>query len=127
MTSTFSTVKNFSIKDILDEIYRISTLNWLMHDLNDDFSFPRENRKCNINVNFTKLNDITDELIEETVTKALSDVLSDSAELRSTVEEEVSDIKIMPIKKSDGKKEVNSDDEAEIDDGILTLKIRTRT
>ncbi|KAG5864615.1 hypothetical protein JTB14_003627 [Gonioctena quinquepunctata] len=93
-----------------------------MHDLNGNFSFPGENRKFNINVNFTKLTDITDELIEETVTKVLSDALSDAAELESTVEGEVTHINIMPIKKSDGKEEVDSDAEAEIDDGILDVE-----
>ncbi|KAG5870141.1 hypothetical protein JTB14_000910 [Gonioctena quinquepunctata] len=48
---------------------------------------PRENMKCNTNVNFTKVTDITDELIEETVTKSLSDALSDADELGLTVEE----------------------------------------
>ncbi|KAG5888083.1 hypothetical protein JTB14_024855 [Gonioctena quinquepunctata] len=97
-----------------------------MHVLNGDFSFPRENWKCNINVNITKLTDITDELIKESVTKALSDVLSDAAELGSTVEGEVTDINIMPIKKSDGREEVleevDSDDEAAIDDRILHVE-----
>ncbi|KAG5863961.1 hypothetical protein JTB14_007231, partial [Gonioctena quinquepunctata] len=58
-----------------------------------------------------------------TKTKALSD----AAELGSTVEGKVTDIKIMPIKKSNGREEVleevDSEDEAENNDGMTVKNI----
>ncbi|CAG9767012.1 unnamed protein product [Ceutorhynchus assimilis] len=43
MTSTYSTIVNFSMLDILRRLSRIQTLNEVVSDLGDSFSFPREN------------------------------------------------------------------------------------
>lgn len=48
ITSTFSTVINFSIKDFMSRIDRISFINFVINDLQNVFIFPRENlpKKC---------------------------------------------------------------------------------
>ncbi|KAG5862173.1 hypothetical protein JTB14_033012 [Gonioctena quinquepunctata] len=74
-----------------------------------------------------KILKITDELIEESVTKPSSDALSDAAEIESIVDGEGTDINIMSTKKSEEEvlEEVDIDDEAEISDMILDVIKRT--
>jgi hypothetical protein len=45
MTSTLSTVVNYSIKDIMQRLDRIKAINNILHDLKDVFTFPREVKK----------------------------------------------------------------------------------
>ena len=49
LTSTFSTVVNFSILDILHCLNRIEIINNLTHDLSDTVMFPREKKMKLIN------------------------------------------------------------------------------
>jgi len=51
MTSTYSTVINFSIKDLIYRIigiYKLRQINDIMNDLSGEFKFPREERQKNI-------------------------------------------------------------------------------
>ncbi|CAG9812470.1 unnamed protein product, partial [Phaedon cochleariae] len=45
MTSTFSTIVNFSMLDILHRLHRIQILNDVMCDLKDEIIFPREHNR----------------------------------------------------------------------------------
>jgi len=45
MTSTYSTVINFSIKDLIYRNYRLRQINDIMNDLSGVFKFHRENQK----------------------------------------------------------------------------------
>ena len=87
MTSTFSTVINFSIKDFLNRIDRISFINYVVNDLKDSYVFPRENKR-NISTNFYKLTE--EELekvnIKETVNRALDNAFQEIKELGIVVD-----------------------------------------
>jgi hypothetical protein len=45
MTSTLSTVVNYSIKDIMRRLDRIKRINSILYDLKEVFTFPREVKK----------------------------------------------------------------------------------
>ncbi|CAG9814528.1 unnamed protein product [Phaedon cochleariae] len=72
------------IKDILDRINRISYINLILNDLNNEFVFPREQKNRN-STNLDNIADLTDESIASTVHKALSDALICSTNLGMTV------------------------------------------
>ncbi|XP_031354871.1 uncharacterized protein LOC116179261 [Photinus pyralis] len=80
MTSTFSTVVNFSLKNIMERLDRIKVINNLMNDLHGTLIFPREKRQPKV-PNFSKCNDsefvralnFSDTDIERIVHQALSD------------------------------------------------------
>lgn len=55
MTSTYSTIINFSIKDLIYRIDKLRQMNVIMNDLSGIFKFPREDKK---NVKNTKCRNI---------------------------------------------------------------------
>ncbi|KAF5280410.1 hypothetical protein FQR65_LT03219 [Abscondita terminalis] len=78
MTSTYSTMINFSIKDLSYRIGRIHTINNIISDMNAEFSFPREEKKGIVKQNLLKYSLTYEEIgridIESTVQRALNDV-----------------------------------------------------
>ncbi|KAF5283137.1 hypothetical protein FQR65_LT14066 [Abscondita terminalis] len=77
ITSTFSTIINFSIKDLMHRINRIATINSIKHDLSEKFLFPREEKKA-----LSKLVDLSKEDllkldVEREIMHALNDALLD--------------------------------------------------
>ncbi|KAJ3643590.1 hypothetical protein Zmor_026291 [Zophobas morio] len=86
MTSTFSTIVNFSIKDMLHRSDRLQTINNIKNDLDKKFIFPREIRKKSsiMKRDFVKnddLGNISDKDIQSTVESALRDCLGDTEDL----------------------------------------------
>ncbi|KAK4881467.1 hypothetical protein RN001_004786 [Aquatica leii] len=83
-TSTFSTVVNFSMLEILHRLHRLQTINEILCDLDDTYIFPREKARRlgegNITNNETikilpTLNEII-KIIEATKNNVLEDVIS---------------------------------------------------
>ncbi|KAJ3661036.1 hypothetical protein Zmor_005457 [Zophobas morio] len=86
MTSTFSTIVNFSIRDMLHRSDRLQTINNIKNDLDKKFVFPREIRKKSsiMKRDFVKnddLGNISDKDIQSTVESALRDCLRDTENL----------------------------------------------
>ncbi|VEN51230.1 unnamed protein product [Callosobruchus maculatus] len=80
MTTTNSTVVNYSIKDIIRRLDRISTINNIITDLHGVMVFPREEKKsaeesCTTPSATTDLKGLSDEAIQISVEKALHDAL----------------------------------------------------
>ncbi|RLU26209.1 hypothetical protein DMN91_000002 [Ooceraea biroi] len=99
MTSTYSTVVNFSTLDLLRRLSRIQVINEIVTDLGDSFTFPRE--KCSSKLGNTAKKDsgklITLSEIKEILFRAKADVLSDCLELGiNTTEEAFCTIYIKP-------------------------------
>ncbi|CAH1379228.1 unnamed protein product, partial [Tenebrio molitor] len=100
MTSTLSTVVNYSIKDIMQRLDRIKAINYILHDLKDVFTFPREVKKriSSTDVNVERSWETTidfafnckafsNECIRESIENALRDVIKSTQGLAMTVEE----------------------------------------
>jgi hypothetical protein len=100
MTSTLSTVVNYSIKDIMQRLDRIKAINNILHDLKDVFTFPREVKKriSSTDVNVERSWETTidfafnckafsNECIRESIENALRDVIKSTQGLAMTVEE----------------------------------------
>ncbi|KAJ3652726.1 hypothetical protein Zmor_018664 [Zophobas morio] len=86
MTSNFSTIVNFSIRDMLHRSDRLQTINNIKNDLDKKFVFPREIRKKSsiMKRDFVKnddLGNISDKDIQSTVESALRDCLRDTEDL----------------------------------------------
>ncbi|KAL0100589.1 hypothetical protein PUN28_019732 [Cardiocondyla obscurior] len=84
MTSTYSTVINFSIKDLINRIDKIRQINSIMNDLQEIFKFPREDKKklkCSNTLNVITCKDIEDLNITEIVEEALKNAIKSTEEL----------------------------------------------
>lgn len=86
ITSTFSTVINFSIKDFMCRIDRISFINFVLNDLQNVFIFPRDNLRrakeptilnTNVNLNLD---------FDEIVSRAKKDAMEDCKNLGVEIE-----------------------------------------
>lgn len=88
MTSTFSTVVNFSIKDIINRINRISAINFILHDLNEEIIFPREAKKQHFNEDTAKVKGTNVEEMKKSVETALKDALKTTTDLGMVVEKD---------------------------------------
>lgn len=135
MTTTFSTVVNFSIKDILHRIDRLQMVNNIINDLGEKFVFPREEKKDCFNVrcfdseyDFTQ---ISDGCIEVTIEKALQDCLKDAKEVGIDTDPNACNVISIKLRSSlplpcdevevnDG--EICDDDELIIDDEVVVAK-----
>lgn len=93
MTSTYSTIVNYSLKDFIKKLTRIEILNFIQNDLSmiakrnpeDIFLFPRENKSSrnyvsksetlneNLSSNSNIFESLTDEDIELILAKSLAD------------------------------------------------------
>jgi len=81
MTSTYSTVINFSIKDLIYRIYRFRQINDIMNDLSGVFKFPRENKKALKTQNVLTYEVIENLKIKEIVEKALKNAIESTEKL----------------------------------------------
>lgn len=74
MTTTFSTVVNFSLLEIFNRIKKIEFLNKTVDELSNQFIFPREKKSTKQGRNIpTKNKFLSNEEIEATIQKALED------------------------------------------------------
>lgn len=80
MTSTFSTVVNYSIRDIINRADRISFINGVLFDLKEEFVFPRQKRKENLG-NVIINPDLDGLDISEIINQAMEDALTEAEEL----------------------------------------------
>ncbi|KAK4884187.1 hypothetical protein RN001_000458 [Aquatica leii] len=89
MTSTYSTINNFSIKDIMKRLDRIRTINNIMQDLKEVIVFSREEKRgMKMTLNPTlDLKQFSDAMINEAVENALEDLLKSTRELGIIVED----------------------------------------
>lgn len=89
MTSTFSTVINFSLKDLLHRIDRIRSVNYIICDIGGDFFFPREEKRQLAMIAPSEISqeDIIKLDIETIVDKALKDILNQIKEMDIFFEE----------------------------------------
>jgi hypothetical protein len=110
MTSTLSTVVNYSIKDIMQRLDRIKAINNILHDLKDVFTFPREVKKrisstdVNVERSWETTTDFafnckafSNECIRESIENALRDVIKSTQGLAMTVEESSCNILSMSV------------------------------
>lgn len=82
MTSTYSTVINFSIKDLINRIHKIKQINFIMNDLSGIFTFPREEkRKLECSPNVFTYEDIENVNITEIVEEALKNAIESTEKL----------------------------------------------
>lgn len=81
MTSTYSTVINFSIKDLINRIDKIRQLNSIVNDLSGIFRFPREDKKKLKPLNVFTYEDIENINIVEIVEKALKNAVENTEKL----------------------------------------------
>ncbi|XP_044760486.1 uncharacterized protein LOC123317922 [Coccinella septempunctata] len=130
MTSTYSTVINFNVKDILRRLERIKTVNNIIHDLNNVISFPREQKrqeKMNIDTNslvFTDLKHYTDTMIADAVERARQDALAHTRELGMFVEENTMYNATIPplkdlVKDESEDKSLEDEEDIQIDDNMI--------
>lgn len=115
LTSTFSTVVNFSIKDILGRIDRIAFINYVINDLKNVYTFPRETKKQKSQNNCIISEDILKNVdIEKIVNNALNDALKDARNLEMEVTED--DCYSLDIKQSKNiSKSANLDSDVDLD------------
>lgn len=88
MTSTFSTVVNYSMLEIIQRIRRIQFLQDVVNDLKDSYCFPRENVSrlgYSRNENNPSSENINDDDIEKIVMSALDDALETMKDVGITV------------------------------------------
>nr|XP_022910162.1 uncharacterized protein LOC111421253 [Onthophagus taurus] len=85
MTTTQSTVVNFSIKDIIDRIERIKVVNNIVEDLKDTIIFPTEKNVAIGEEHTINYNDFSNKYIGEIVEEALKDVCKGMEDLRISV------------------------------------------
>lgn len=77
MTSTFSTIINFSIKEFLYKICRINTINNIIGKINSEFLFPREVKKRRDRQHTITQEEIMNVDITSLVEKALQDAMKE--------------------------------------------------
>lgn len=76
VTSTFSTIVNFSLQDIINRINKIETINCAINDLSGKFIFPREIKNSKLGrFKVTKNDLIEDDKIEEIYMGALQEAI----------------------------------------------------
>jgi len=81
MTSIYSAVINFSIKDLIYRIYRLRQLKDIMNDLSGVFKFSRENKKTSKTQNVRTYEVIENLKIKEIVEKALKNAIGNTEKL----------------------------------------------
>ncbi|KAK5648001.1 hypothetical protein RI129_002893 [Pyrocoelia pectoralis] len=85
LTSTFSTIVNFSLYEIIQRLNKIQHINNVISDLSETIIFPREAKHGKLgknNSSIAEINFLCDKEIEECVMHALSDVKKDCKELK---------------------------------------------
>lgn len=89
LTSTYSTVVNFSMKDILSRLHQIENLSTIKSELSSYCSgliFPIE--KLSVPSDINKFNDLTNEKISNIINKSLSDAKHVSENLLEMITDE---------------------------------------
>lgn len=125
MTSTYSTVVNFNVRDILRRLDRIKTVNNILNDLNNVIIFPREQKrqeKMNVDTNSqVDLKQYTDSMIADAVERARFDALGHTRELGMSVEENSLNYAAIPPLKDLVREDKSLEDEEDmrIDDNII--------
>ncbi|KAL0100980.1 hypothetical protein PUN28_019401 [Cardiocondyla obscurior] len=118
MTSTYSTVINFSIKDLINRIDKIRQINSIMNDLQEIFKFSREDKKklkCSNTLNVITCKDIEDLNITEIVEEALKNAIKSTEELGIEVTSDT-DWKLVDIPLQ------TLDDDCKFEDGITNTE-----
>lgn len=89
MTSTYSTVINFRLKDLLNRMDRIKTINCITNDVSKTFCFPREEKKLSKRSLQKVLTDINLNTVDiaACVNMALNDAISDAKKLGIVMEQ----------------------------------------
>lgn len=122
MTSTYSIVINFSIKDLINRIDKIRQINSIMNDLQGIFKFPREDTKklkCSNTLNVFTCKDIEDLNITEIVNDSLKNVIKSTEELGIQITSDT-DWKLVDIPLQTLDDDCKFDDmEYEIDNGCV--------
>ncbi|KAB0792791.1 hypothetical protein PPYR_14750 [Photinus pyralis] len=80
MTSTFSTIVNFNILEVMGRIHRLQLLNNITKELEPTYKFPREAHKKMGHDEIISLKFPSDQEIEQTVMQAKEDVVRDVRE-----------------------------------------------
>ncbi|CAH0558700.1 unnamed protein product [Brassicogethes aeneus] len=125
MTSTFSTVINFSVKDFMHRIDRIEAINSIKNNLKGQFVFPREEKKAihnTVTLNESKFLELD---IEETVIQALNDAIRDVKDIGIIFESDEWKYIDMPVYNLENiDLDINDLDEQEIeiDDGEVQIE-----
>lgn len=89
MTTTYSTVVNYSIKDIIRRLDRITNINNIINDIQAVLIFPKEGKKALKEPStMPDLKNLSDDCIQTTVEKALHNALQLTESLRMKVPEE---------------------------------------
>nr|CAI5842637.1 unnamed protein product [Callosobruchus analis] len=97
LTSTFSTVTNFSIKGLLQRIDRIKTINDTLSDLSDIFVFLREANKREREFYTPTLDELLNLDIEQVIMNCLSQAILTAKELGiEPTDEDWKNIKLLP-------------------------------
>lgn len=89
MTSTYSTVVNFSIKNITDRINSIHNIQFILNDLNSELIFPTEMKKHQKDINIEnrmKIADLSNDDLNSIVCRVLEAALISTDHLGITVE-----------------------------------------
>lgn len=90
MTSTFSTVVNFSIKSFMKRLDRIRTINEIVSDIHKEFCFLREEKETpHLNSRQSAIVTVEEMLsinVESCVNAALNDILNDTVILGITAD-----------------------------------------
>lgn len=81
MTSTYSTIINFSIKDLIYRIDKLRQMNVVMNDLSGVFKFPREDKKTLKIQNVLTYEAIENLKIEEIIEEALKNAIESTEKL----------------------------------------------
>lgn len=103
MTSTFSTVVNYSIKDIMQRLDRIKAVNNILNDLKDVVIFPREQAKTALisaETAESQFHDLLDTCIENLVLNALRDAIKNICDLGIEIDDNSYNTVSIPIIKS---------------------------
>ncbi|XP_044758739.1 uncharacterized protein LOC123316627 [Coccinella septempunctata] len=127
ITSTYSTVINFSIKEFLDRIERITFMNFVVTDLKTKFLFPREDKKClEDNFNLTTPLELKNIDLGRILEESLEEALLDAQRLGMEVEKfsaQIFDVRIDALRDEfdDENDDCNININAEQADGISTF------
>ncbi|KAK4882365.1 hypothetical protein RN001_005684 [Aquatica leii] len=92
MTSTYSTVVNYSIRDLIHKIHRITFINNVVSDLKDEFIFPRERKKDTTGIptkNIQILPDMINIEIDSIVEDALENAYQDAKTVGMLVKKDI--------------------------------------
>lgn len=91
LTPNFSTVVNFSIRDILDRIHGINTINYVLQEISDEFIFRRELEKATHSTKSISLTDLMITILKRLLIETLRDATLDLHDL--AIQEDTEDHK----------------------------------